>query len=276
MPLEEKAIVDIREEMALAAMARGATVTEVAARFGVRRPTVGLWRERYREEGRSGLEDRSHATLSCPHRTDPGVEDLIVEERKRWGWGSKKLLQRLSEAHPGTVFPGRSTGDDILGRRRLCARRTEKRRAKGPGAAAARYKATDPRRHRMSSTVERPGNTVPGCASLSRCNSFFEPHPQRFRSSTIKSSTPGSVRWGQLSVAWERSSNPDRPSSRYRSRHSRTVGRLTPNRAATSVTVAPRAIAAKAISSLMSTIAFSSSGIARPAMTHSAMWKVST
>jgi putative transposase len=144
MPLEEKAIVDIREEMALAAMARGATVTEVAARFGVSRPTVRLWRERYREEGRSGLGDRSHATLSCPHRTDPGIEDLIVEERKRWGWGSKKLLQRLSEAHPGTVFPGRSTVDDILWRRGLVALRTEKRRAKGPGAAAARYKATDP------------------------------------------------------------------------------------------------------------------------------------
>ena len=144
MPLKEKTIVDIREEMALSAMARGATVTEVAVRFGVSRPTVRLWRERYREEGRSGLEDRSHATLSCPHRTDPAVEDLIVEERKRWGWGSKKLLQRLGEAHPGTVFPGRSTVDDILWRRGLVALRTEKRRAKGPGGAAARYKATDP------------------------------------------------------------------------------------------------------------------------------------
>lgn len=144
MPLEEKTIVDIREEMALAAMARGATVTEVAARFGVSRPTVRLWRERYREEGRSGLKDRSHATLNCPHRTDPVIEDLIVEERKRWGWGSKKLLQRLSESHPRTVFPGRSTVDNILWRRGLVALRTEKRRAKGPGAAAARYKATDP------------------------------------------------------------------------------------------------------------------------------------
>ncbi len=144
MPLEEKTIVDIREEMALAAMARGATVTEVAVRFGVSRPTVRLWRERYREEGRSGLEDRSHATLRCPHRTDPAVEELIVEERKRWGWGSKKLLERLRERHPRTVFPGRSTVDDILWRRGLVALRTEKRRAKGAGAAAARYQATDP------------------------------------------------------------------------------------------------------------------------------------
>lgn len=56
MPLEERTIVDIREEMALAALEAGATVTEVAIRFGVSRPTVRLWRERYRKEGRSGLE----------------------------------------------------------------------------------------------------------------------------------------------------------------------------------------------------------------------------
>lgn len=84
MPLEEKTIVDLREEMAVAAIAAGATVTEVAIRFGVSRPTVRLWRDRYREEGRSGLEDRSHATRSCPHRTDPAIEELIVKERRRW------------------------------------------------------------------------------------------------------------------------------------------------------------------------------------------------
>jgi len=155
MPLKEKTIVDIREEMALAAMARGATVTGVAARFGVSRPTVRLWRERYREEGRSGLEDRSHATLRCPHRTDPAIEDLFVVERKRWGWGSKKLLQRLSEAFPDIVFPGRSTVDDILWRRGLVALRTEKRRAKAPGATAARYKATDPSE---LTTIDYKGN----------------------------------------------------------------------------------------------------------------------
>ena len=144
MPLEERTIVDMREEMALGAMAGGATVTEVAARFGVSRPTVRMWRDRYRDEGRSGLEDRSHATWSCPHRTEAAVEDLIVQERKRWGWGSKKLLQRLREAHPEIAFPGRSTVDDILWRRGLVALRKEKRRARGPGPAAARYNASEP------------------------------------------------------------------------------------------------------------------------------------
>lgn len=144
MPLEERTIVDIREEMALAAMAAGASVTDVAAQFGVSRPTVRLWRDRYRQEGRSGLEDRSHAPRSCPHRTDIAVEELIVKERKRWGWGSKKLLERLREAHPNLELPGRSTVDEILWRRGLVTLRKEKRRAMGPRAIVARYTANDP------------------------------------------------------------------------------------------------------------------------------------
>lgn len=144
MPLEERTIVDIREEMALAALSVGATVTEVAIRFGVSRPTVRLWRDRYRKEGRSGLEDRSHATKSCPHRTDPEIEDVIIEERERWGWGSKKLLQRLREAYPGVEFPRRSTVDTIPARRGMVRVRIEKRRAPGPGAVIAKYQASDP------------------------------------------------------------------------------------------------------------------------------------
>jgi transposase InsO family protein len=144
MALKETTIVDIREDMALAVMAAGATVTEVAAQFGVSRPTVRLWRDRYRREGRAGLEDRPHATNSCPHRTDPAIEELIVKERKRWGWGSKKLLKRLCEAHPDIEFPRRSTVDAILLRRGLLAVRKERRRALGPRAVIARYQASEP------------------------------------------------------------------------------------------------------------------------------------
>lgn len=144
MPLEEKTIVDIREEMALAALCAGSSVTEVAARFGVSRPTVRLWRDRYRLEGRTGLVDRSHATQSCPHRTHEAIEELIVEERERWGWGSKKLLQRMSESYPEIEFPHRSTVDSILARRGMVAIRTEKRRTPRSGAVVARYQASDP------------------------------------------------------------------------------------------------------------------------------------
>src|ERR1043165_3530159 len=94
MPLEERTLVDIREEMVLAALERGAMVTEVAEQFGVSRPTVRLWRDRYQRAGRAGLTDRSHAPRSCPHRTVAEIEDVIVEERGRWGWGESEFVTR--------------------------------------------------------------------------------------------------------------------------------------------------------------------------------------
>jgi transposase len=144
MPLEERTVVDIREEMALAALERHTTISEVAEQYRVSRPTVRLWRDRYRAEGRAGLADRSHAVRSCPHRTAEGVEELIVEARERWGWGSKKLLERLREEHPKVEFPPRSTVDAILSRRGLVAVQKERRRCSGPRAVVARYQAAEP------------------------------------------------------------------------------------------------------------------------------------
>ncbi|HEY0723589.1 MAG TPA: helix-turn-helix domain-containing protein [Pyrinomonadaceae bacterium] len=86
---------DHREEIAVMALDRRFSVTEVALRYGVSRPTVRLWRDRYREGGRSALNDLSHAPQSCPHRTSEEIETLIVAERERFGWGSKKILRHI-------------------------------------------------------------------------------------------------------------------------------------------------------------------------------------
>ena len=66
MPLQEMTIVDVREQMALRALEERYALTEVAEMFGVSRPTVRMWRDRYREGGRRCLEDRSHAAHTCP------------------------------------------------------------------------------------------------------------------------------------------------------------------------------------------------------------------
>lgn len=143
MALEERTIVDLREEMALRALDGRHTVSEVAEMFGVTRPTVRQWRERYRELGRGGLEDRSHVPHSCPHRTGEEIEQLIIAERERWGWGSKKILRRLQDAHPELSLPKRATIDAIL-RRHDLVRRTPRRRAKGRTPFGVRYSATEP------------------------------------------------------------------------------------------------------------------------------------
>jgi putative transposase len=143
MPLEERTIVDLREEMAIKALDGRYTVVSVAEMFGVSPPTVRQWRERYREGGRAGLEDRSHAPIRCPHRTSERAEELIVAEARKWGWGAKKILKRLSESHPEVDLPARSTADAILARHDL-VKRIKRRRDRTLTPFARRYVAQEP------------------------------------------------------------------------------------------------------------------------------------
>ena len=70
----------------------GVPVTEVAERYGVSRQSVHMWLQRYRQEGITGLEDRSHQVRSRPWRIPAEVEGLICELRRghpgggRAGW----------------------------------------------------------------------------------------------------------------------------------------------------------------------------------------------
>lgn len=143
MPIVERTIVDIREEIARLALDERYTVTEVAERYGVSRPTVRLWRDRYREGGRAGLVDHSHAARSCPHRTSEQIEALIVAERGRYGWGSKKILRRLQDAHPDLDLPGRSAVDALL-RKHGLVRAGRRRRPAVVSPFRRRYTATEP------------------------------------------------------------------------------------------------------------------------------------
>ncbi|MCA1597217.1 MAG: integrase core domain-containing protein [Chloroflexi bacterium] len=134
---------DIREEIAVRALDGRLSVSEIARMYDVSRITVRLWRDRYREQGRSGLSERSHAAAHCPHKTSEAIEALIVADRLKFGFGSKKILRRLADEHPRLVLPPRSTADAILRRHGLVEpkpRRT--RRHETP--FRSRYSATAP------------------------------------------------------------------------------------------------------------------------------------
>jgi len=141
MPIVERTTVNIREEIALMAMDKRYSVSEVALKYGVSRPTVRLWRERYRKSGRSGLTDLSHAPQDCPHRMSDELEELILAERRRFGWGSKKILRRLADDHPKLDLPGRSAIDALLRRQGLVQVRT-RRSATVASPFQHRYQAT--------------------------------------------------------------------------------------------------------------------------------------
>lgn len=143
MPIRGTTTLDIREEIAVKALDGRLSVSEIARVCGVSRVTVRFWRERFREAGRAGLADRSHAARSCPHKTDMLIEQLVIEDRRKFGYGSKKILRRIADAHPDLVLPSRSTIDAILSRHGLIERR-KRRRPLPETPFRSRYEAGEP------------------------------------------------------------------------------------------------------------------------------------
>jgi transposase InsO family protein len=86
----------------------GASVTEVARRFGVSRQTVHVWLRRYAGEGGLvNLEDRSSRPHGCPHQLAVAVEARLLEVRDvHPTWGADRIRYQLER--DGVVVPSRS------------------------------------------------------------------------------------------------------------------------------------------------------------------------
>lgn len=126
MPFEEQTIVDIRRKM-IEAIESGVPIAQVARDFGVSRPTVYQWLSRWDPDEAMSLADRSHARHTQEEKTPAKIEKLLISERKRWGFGAKKILQRLREKYPELDWPHRSTVDAIFDRAGLVDKQRQPR-----------------------------------------------------------------------------------------------------------------------------------------------------
>jgi transposase InsO family protein len=113
----------------LEVLAEGATVTDVARRYGVARQTVHTWLRRYvNEGGLAGLMDRSPRPQACPHQMAPVVEAKVVGLRRAHpAWGPSRIVWQLER--DGIVpVPGRSSVYRALVRHGLVEAKKRKRR----------------------------------------------------------------------------------------------------------------------------------------------------
>jgi len=97
----------------------GATVTDVARRYGVARQTLHGWLRNYASGGLAGLADKTSRPASCPHQMPPLVEARIVELRRAHpGWGPRTIVNQLRRDGVDPL-PGRSSVYRALVRHRL-------------------------------------------------------------------------------------------------------------------------------------------------------------
>lgn len=125
--LVELRLVEQRYQAVLEVINDGASVTDVARRYGVARQTLHEWLRRYAADGLRGLADRTSRPLSCPHQMAPLVEARIVELRRQHpGWGPRTILFWLER--DGVVpLPGRSSVERCLVRHGLVTPQARRR-----------------------------------------------------------------------------------------------------------------------------------------------------
>jgi len=114
------------------------TMVELCTRYSISRKTGYKWLERFEEAGRQGLQDRSRAPHTCPHRIADAVAALICAARRQHpSWGPAKLLDWLRPRYPHVDLPAVSTAGDLLARRGLVKHRRRRRHYSHPGVVPA-------------------------------------------------------------------------------------------------------------------------------------------
>jgi transposase InsO family protein len=92
MPWDERSKMDKRIEFVIRAVQGIESMRSLCGEFGISRPTGYLWKNRYLSLGTiKGLEERSRKPITCKNKTLFDIENRVVELRRRWGWGAKKL-----------------------------------------------------------------------------------------------------------------------------------------------------------------------------------------
>jgi len=86
------------------------SITDLSHKYGVSRPTIYKWLERYEQVGIEGLKEKSRAPQKCPHRTSQEILDLVIQEKlKNRKRGPRKIRAQLKRKHPERTFPAVST-----------------------------------------------------------------------------------------------------------------------------------------------------------------------
>lgn len=127
MPWKESTVSDERTRF-IASLLDGAEMAAACREFGISRKTGYKWWERYEQEGPEGLADRSRAPLHSPHSVPEETVKLILDLRREFGWGPKKLGKLLVQRHSGVKVPSQSAIAAILHRHGLTAPRKRRRR----------------------------------------------------------------------------------------------------------------------------------------------------
>ena len=132
MPWRTPDLVAIREDFVEQAMSGRHPVAALCNAYGISEKTGHKWLNRFKEEGRPGLSDRSRAPRESPQRISLEVRrEILALREKHPTWGPKKLCVVLRRRVPEMHWPAASSIGELL-RREGCVQ-PRRRRSVGTG-----------------------------------------------------------------------------------------------------------------------------------------------
>ncbi len=130
MPWRKTSAMDERYRFVLDSQNYIGHFTELCARYGISSKTGYKWLERYKEGGRTGLQDRSRATKHHPNQLSKETKEAILTARRAHAtWGPKKLRILLQQEDRRKVWPALSSIGAVIKDNGLAIHRKRCRKA---------------------------------------------------------------------------------------------------------------------------------------------------
>ena len=96
MPWKESSAMSQRVEFVEEALKENAKIRGLCRDYGISPRTGYKWIRRYKEQGESGLYERSRRPRHSPGKSNPQVEAAVLQVRsKHPSWGGRKIRWQL-------------------------------------------------------------------------------------------------------------------------------------------------------------------------------------
>lgn len=120
MPWKTAGVHMLRMQFVQLVRTQHSSVASACRQFGISRDTGYRWLARYDADPQALLVDRSRRPLVSPARSDDDITRAILDARRQYGWGARKLHALLLRR--GLAVPSIRTVHAILARHELVAR----------------------------------------------------------------------------------------------------------------------------------------------------------
>jgi transposase InsO family protein len=145
MPWKETDAMDLRTEFAKRAMREDLPFAVLCREYGISTKTGYKWKQRFIEQGVSGLADRSRRPHHSPNRVSAlEVCDILRIKHDHEYWGPKKVHEVYAKNHPDSRHISLNTVKRLLDRAGLVEKRPRRRRAEHCGRISMPVTASQP------------------------------------------------------------------------------------------------------------------------------------